>query len=450
MFARKSTIMLALGLLLLLGLLLALPRDTSEARGADRGEAAPAASVSDRPADQTAAARMIMQYSAKFVCLEPIQPGVYSYGSTVPLVKEATGVVIHNPNSFGVTLYKKAVRAPVENPNTIAQGVAPGKWVTVTLEPDYAFHIDCDDIAKLLTNNPAATFIGTFGVGVEVEGMVVVAIGPQINAAGTPVRYGPLDVTAEYVRGSEVMKKDIHYQPWWWWWWWPLPWRLGYAYERVIPVQTDPTLNLDCREILYNALHQDVGRVVVSPTLQALTNQALEVGRSLDPTNIGGVNDQTEPALVALIGGCRKIFNGATLNLDIDYVLMSNQTCTDADPRTPGVPGQCGAAPVTNIRYPWWPGRWYDLPVVHPQNVSTDLDKYFRTWHAQQWIAAGAPAPTVNAAMVYWFPYWCGWNYWWWWGNSGDCTDIAVGEGESLDVEQVTPTRVYVNVWPPQ
>jgi len=448
MVARKYVVVIALGLALLAVLLLALPRQTSEARGADRVEAAPAASVSDRPLAQTAAAPMILQYSAKFVCMEPVPPGAYYYGAVAPLVKEATGVVIHNPNSFGVTLYKKAVRAPVENPNTTAQGVAPGKWVTVTLAPDYAFHIDCDDIAKLLTNNPAATFAGTFGIGVEVEGMVVVAIGPQVNAAGTPLRYGPLDVTAEYVRSTEVMKKDIHYQPWWWWWWWQLPWRLGYAYERVIPVQTDPTLNIDCREALYNALHEDVGRVIVSPTLQTLTNQALEVGRSLDPANVGALTDQTEPALVAMIGGCRKIYNGAALSLDIDYVLMSNKTCTDSDPRTPGLPGVCGNL-TTAIRYPWWPGRWYDLPVVQPQNVSTDIDKYFRTWHTQQWVDAGAPAATVSAAMVYWFPYWCGWNYWWWWGNSNDCTDIAVGAGESLDVEQVAPTRVFMPSWPP-
>ncbi|HZY40435.1 MAG TPA: hypothetical protein VFF59_00385, partial [Anaerolineae bacterium] len=91
-----------------------------------------------------------------------------------------------------------------------------------------------------------------------------------------------------------------------------------------------------------------------------------------------------------------------------------------------------------------------DLPVVQPQNVSTDIDKYFRQWHTQRWLdVPGADPAVVNTAMVYWFPYWCGWNYWWWWGNSNDCTDIAVGEGESLDVEQVTPTRVFMVQWPP-
>ena len=285
MFTRKFVVVITVGLALLAVLLLVLPRQTSEARGVDRVEAAPAASVSDRPVAQTAATPMILQYSAKFVCLEPIQPGSYYYGTVAPLVKESTGVVIHNPNSFNVVLYKKAVRAPVENPATTAQGVAPGKWVTVTLAPDYAFHIDCDDIAKLLTGNPAATFLGTYGIGVEVEGMVVVAIGPQTNAAGTPLRYGPLDVSAEYARSSEVMKKDIHYQPWWWWWWWQLPWRLGYAYERVIPVQS-PTANIDCRGLLYTALRQDA-QAIADTQQRAATLAALDVGSSLDPTNIG-------------------------------------------------------------------------------------------------------------------------------------------------------------------
>jgi hypothetical protein len=449
MLNRKAV--MGVGVLMVFGLLvvlLAVPNTSSSAASADRvGEraaevqvAAAIPQVEVAAAPQAANDRLILQYAAKFVCMEPLQPGQYWYGAVAPLVKEATGVVIHNPNSFPVTLYKKAVRAPVENPNTIAQGVAPGKWVTVTLAPDYAFHVDCDDIAKLLTGNTAATFIGTFGIGVEVEGMVVIAIGPQVNAAGTPLRYGPLDVTAEYVRSSEVMKKDIHYQPWWTWWWWGLPWRLGYAYERVIPVQ-NPTLNIDCRSLLYDALHEDVTREV-SPTLQTLTHVALDAGRLIDPTNVAALEGQTESALVALIGGCRKIVNGTALNLDIDYVLLSNKGPTDNDPRG-------GAQQPDQILYPWWPGRWYDLPVVHPQNRSTDLDKYFREWHTQQWIAAGETEAVARQAMVYWFPYWCGWNYWWWWGNSNDCTDIAVGAGESLDVEQVTPTRVFMVQWPP-
>ncbi|MFN8596624.1 MAG: hypothetical protein U0559_10645 [Anaerolineae bacterium] len=51
--------------------------------------------------------------------------------------------------------------------------------------------------------------------------------------------------------------------------------------------------------------------------------------------------------------------------------------------------------------YPWLPGRWYDLPVVQPQNVSTDIDKYFRQWHTQRWLdVPGANQTAVNTAMT--------------------------------------------------
>jgi hypothetical protein len=444
MLTRKLVVVLTLGVVSLALLLLALPRQTSEALGADRAEVpAVAAQPVAAPVAQAAAATpLILQYAAKFVCMEPLQPGAYYYGPAAPLVKESTGVVIHNPNSYPVRVYKKAVRASLEEDPPIA----PGKWLSYTIGPDYAFRIDCDDIAKLLTNNPAATFIGTYGIGVEVEGMVVIAIGPQANAAGTPLRYAPLDVTSEYVRGSEVLKKDIHYQPWWWWWWWPLPWRLGYAYERMVPIQ-NVSVNIDCRGLLYGALRQDA-QDIADTTQRTQTLAALDVGNSLDPTHMEQINGETAPALVTLIGRCNKIYLPGTSGpgswvAEIDYALVSNKGPTDPDPRGTLTKPEA-------VLYPWWPGRWYDLPVVMPQNRSTDIDAYFRQWHAQQWIAAGTPASTVNAAMVYWFPYWCGWGYWSWWWNGGDCIDIGVGEGESLDVEQVAPTRVYMNVWPPQ
>lgn len=51
-----------------------------------------------------------------------------------------------------------------------------------------------------------------------------------------------------------LLKKDIHFQPWWRWWWWNLPWRMGYAYQRVIPINVGE--NMDCREMLYKGLTQ--------------------------------------------------------------------------------------------------------------------------------------------------------------------------------------------------
>ena len=58
-------------------------------------------------------------------------------------------------------------------------------------------------------------------------------------------------------------------------------------------------------------------------------------------------------------------------------------------------------------------------------------------------------SPDVDLAMPYFRPYWCGWGYRAWWWNADDCIDIAVGAGESLDVEQITPLRVLLDVWPP-
>jgi hypothetical protein len=391
---------------------------------------------------------LILSYAAKFVCQEALQPGQYWYGPAAPIVQQKTDVLIHNPNAFPVTLYKKAVAAPLEEfkPNTqnppevVPQGEAPGKWYGVGLRPDYAFRIDCDDIAKLLTGDPAATFASAFGLGVVVEGFVVIGIGPQPTptpGGATTIRFPQLDVTAEYARSSEVMKKDIHYQPWWWWWWWALPWRLGYPYERI--VQIDPARNIDCRSLLYDALARDAAEIGEPSQLQH-TLAALEAGRAYDPVNATALANDAAPALVAIIGRCDKL-DQATAH--IDYALLSNKGPTDPDPRS-GT-----AAHASQVRYPWIAGRWYDLPVVMPQNISTDIDDYFRRWHGQRWIDAGETAGNVRNAMVYWFPYWCGWGYGWWWWHNQDCVDIGVGEGESLDVEQITPVRVFYPVWPP-
>jgi hypothetical protein len=395
---------------------------------------APKAGEAHTPQQPLATDPLILSYSAKFVCTEALQPGMYYYGASAPIVQQKTEVLLHNPNAFAVTFYKKAVRAT----NISGASAAPGAWTSKTLEPDYAVRIDCDEIARMLSGNPAATFIGTYGIGVTVEGYVVIGVGPQTVAGTNLLRYANLDVTAEYARSSEVLKKDVHYQPWWRWWWWGLPWRLGYAYDRLVLIG-DATRNIDCRGLLYDTLMQDAAREITDPILLNHTLLALENGRMLDGSSNDQPNADAPEALVALIGNCNKL-NDTQLN--VAYVLVSNKAPTDPDPRG-------GANTPAQIRYPWIPGRWYDLPVVMPQNISTDMHNYFIQWHSQRWIDLGEPAATVNAAMIYYFPYWCGWGYWWPWWNAGDCTDIGVGEGESLDVEPVAPLRVFMPTWPP-
>ncbi|GAB4582163.1 MAG: hypothetical protein Fur0022_49210 [Anaerolineales bacterium] len=376
---------------------------------------------------------MILSYAAKFVCMQPLLPGTLYYGPVAPIVLEQTGVLIHNPHDFPVTFYKKAVLATTQT----APPSPPGPWHAHTLEPDFAIREDCDGITQLLTGDPSATFVGTFGIGVEVEGFVVIGVGPQVDAAGL-TRYAPLDVTAEYVRSSEVFKKDISYQPWWWWWWWPLPWQLGYAYERLVPIT--PGTNIDCKNLLYTALHEDVEAGISDPQMKALTHQALSVGQNYDPRTITQFTNESPPALVAMIGNCNKLDANTA---DIDYILLSNKGMTDPDPR--GI-----VSPESGIvLYPWYPGRWYDLAVVMPQNYSVDLNQYMVNWQSQRWIDAGGDPLIIQQAMIYYFPWSCGWGYWWWWWGGEDCIDIAVGEGESLDVEQITPVRVFMAQWPP-
>jgi hypothetical protein len=388
---------------------------------------------------------LILSYAAKFVCQEALAAGQYWYGLGAPIVQQKTEVLIHNPNAFPVTLYKKAVRAPIENFTTSEQGVEPGKWREVRLRPDYAFRIDCDDIAKLLTSDPAATSLGTFGLGNTVEGFVVIGIGPQ-PVAGTPAvtRFPQLDVTAEYARSSEVMKKDIHYQPWWRYWWWGLPWQLGHPYRRVLRLQTGiAPASLDVQKLVVEALVQEAQEGIDDEAQRNATVQALRAGLDL-PLEPGPTpNDENKPVLNVILGSPEFFGTADGAALSVDYVVVSNRSPADPNPITGAV-----EQPIT-VRYPWFPGRWYDLPVVMSQNIRTDMHQYFAEWHIQEWIKAGGDENRVRAAMTLWFPYWCGWGYWWWSWRGSDCIDIGVGEGESLDVEQITPVRVFYPQWPP-
>jgi hypothetical protein len=441
---RKWTVAIALMIvILLLGLAVGLSDRTPLARGDEAVPEGQSQEVAAAPA--AADDPLILSYAAKFVCLESQPPGVVSYSKVAHLVKETTDVLIHNPNDFTVTFYKKATLAQVQSLGP----ATPGKWVKEELRPDEAIRVNCDEITKLLTGDAAATFVGKYGIGKRVEGFVVVGIGPSTTAAGN-IKYSPLDVTAEYSRSSEVLKKDINYQPWWRYWWWPLPWQLGYPYERLIYLGDLPTtsINVDCRELLVTELKKDVADSYTSDSdpAEAATIQALDAGLKIHAATVmSSTGEASEPALVALIGRCDKGGIGpAGVFAAVDYVLVSNRGPTD-DP-TGGTVTQPNAVHL----YPWYPGRWYDLTMVIPQNVTRDMDDYIHEWHLQTWMAASGLARTdLLPHMAYFFPYWCGWGYWWWWWHGDDCIDIGVGEGESIDVEQITPVRVIMTNWPP-
>jgi hypothetical protein len=391
------------------------------------------------PASAQAAAQtdpLIISYPAKFTCLEPLQAGQIFFGVAAPLVRETTTVELHNPQSYPVTAYAQAVRGRVP----AGTEIVPGAWSTVTIKAGQAVRLDCDGVARLLTGNPAATFYGTYGIGVLLEGYLVVGIGPQTVVGNLKPQPGVLNVTATYRRGSEFVKKDISYQPWWTWWWWALPWRLGYAYERILPIDST-AFNLDCRGLVYTALVADANVQVLDAAERAQTVAALTAGWGMEASTVMNMSAASPPALVVLIGGCDKLVTAQGSYLaDVDYVIVSNKSWSDADPIHGG-----GVSP----QYPWIPGRMYNLPVAMPQNASSDMDAFLRNWHIQRWLDAGGAGGNVNAAMVYFFPYWCGWGYWWGWWNGGSCLSAGVAAAESVDVEQVVGTRVLLPVWPP-
>jgi len=370
------------------------------------------------PQAPDAAGTLALSYAAKVVCTKALVPGTPWVGAAAPLVDQHTDVLVHNPQDFPVSIYYKAVSTA---PNPVISGYKKG-----ILPQDGAIRFTCTQFYSLL-GVPAPL------PGDTLEGYLVFEVGPE--PVGGAVRYPTLDVTGEYVRSSEVMKKDIHFQPWWNWWYSPLPWRLAYPYQRVIPVSISPG-SFDCSEILYTELKKDAAPTPDGPqTVEALDNGYKYYSES----SVMNLSHANEAALVALIGKCDKLAIDTNLFLSVDYVIFSNKGPTDQGPLTPDAPPP----------YPWIPGRWNDVPLVTPQNINIDMHDYMRNWHREAWIVAGATPAQVDVAMPYFFPYWCGWNYWAWWTPGGDCIDIGVGEGESLDVEQYTPQRVIRTTWPP-
>ena len=87
------------------------------------------------------------------------------------------------------------------------------------------------------------------------------------------------------------------------------------------------------------------------------------------------------------------------------------------------------------------------MPIIFQQNVSIEFLGYFTDWHTQWWQST-VPTIDITPYMYNFVPYWCGYGHWWWGYNGTDCIDIGVGEGESLDVEQITPLRMILP-WPP-
>jgi hypothetical protein len=176
-----------------------------------------------------------------------------------------------------------------------------------------------------------------------------------------------------------------------------------------------------------------------------VTMTALDNGLKLElePHMTNQEASEQAPALMLIMSDPQFVSSEGALS--VDFVMVSNKAPSEPNPLGGDV-----VQPVA-VRYPWIPGHWYNLPLLMPQNVNIDLHHHLVKWHAERWLSAGTnvDVAAVNANLVYWYPYWCGWGYWWWGWHGTDCIDIGVGEGESLDVEQITPVRVFMPQWPP-
>ena len=377
--------------------------------------------------------KVVLSYAAKFVCTIAQPAGVPFYGPAAPIVQQTTEILVQNPNDYPVEVSKVANLSLLEPEDVGSIETLP--WIPYGLiPPGGSFTIDCKDISQHLLGQQ-------FQVGVTYEGFVTIAIGPHLM--DEKMLYPQLDVMAEYTRGSEVLKKDIHYQPWWTFWpwdeaWGTFPWVLGFPYQRLLAMDPLWGAPYSCRQQLMDNLKWDIGNSVTDPGAIEYLHWVLDVGFNdyfrgdvvLDePFNMPP--EDPEPAIIPIIGRCEVVWGGGDPFLDVSYVIVTN------------------VAPSGAPEYPWIPGRWYDMPVVIPQNTTMDFDVMFQDWHAYLWAAhhdfVYQPVDLVPH-LHYYFPYWSGWTGWWWNYNGMDSIDIGVGEGESIDVEQIMPLRL-VKPW---
>jgi len=424
-FLIYLVVILLLVLVAVAGLLTAVPKAFS---------APPAEEQKSVQAQEGENEEVVLSYSAKFVCTAPQPAGMPYYGSTPPVVHQTTEILVHNPNDHAVVISKAAYIALVEPP--IQEIFEPMDMILYGPIPAGAsFSIDCSDIAGHLLSQE-------FQVGTTYEGFVTIAIGP--HQLYDEVLYPQLEVTAEYTRGSDTLIKDIHYQPWWTYWPWDFedgifPFQLGFPYTRIITLTTTyyPDLYY-CKPELLDKVSRDVIDAITDLTLRDEILDALEVGYTdyfggdypgMQPNVLPP--EDPDPALIAVIGRCEVIIDGGIRYMEVAYVMVSNQ------------------APPGSPIYPWIPGRWYDLPVVFPTNMTTDLDYLFNYWHAQMWsdyIGNTYTPEELMPKLDYFFPYWSGWSGWWWDYNGTDSIDVGFGQGESIDVEQIMPSRL-VRSW---
>lgn len=116
--------------------------------------------------------------------------------STVPFLCESNAagelvqssyVILHNPEAGRVTIYRRGVLVGLES-DPLPEAVV---WSEQILEPDQAVRLDCDSFARILTDDPTATFNNQFDPGSRVDGFLTIGIeaGGEVPRLDASVQY---------------------------------------------------------------------------------------------------------------------------------------------------------------------------------------------------------------------------------------------------------------------
>lgn len=96
-------------------------------------------------------------------------------------------VILHNPESGPVTIYRRGVLVGLEG-EPLPDDVV---WSDQILTPDQAVRLDCDAFARILTDDPSATFDNQFPPGTRVDGFLTIGIeaGTEVPRIDASIQY---------------------------------------------------------------------------------------------------------------------------------------------------------------------------------------------------------------------------------------------------------------------
>lgn len=121
---------------------------------------------------------------------------------TVPYICESdaagelvisTAMILHNPEADPVEIFRRGVLVVLET-DPLPDGVV---WIAQELAPDQAVRLDCDSFARILLDDPTATFESSFAPGTHVDGFLTIGVEAftEVPRLDTSIQYTYADGT---------------------------------------------------------------------------------------------------------------------------------------------------------------------------------------------------------------------------------------------------------------